>query len=188
MTTSTTITRSRDTNLRRLTDLVLGPYILGPWSAFGSWSLVKSDVLGNPLRHAPCSVAGMAGVYRFEDLRVWQASRDQCRRVGGLVSRPQFRRDPELSGQMNGASISVMFNISEGFLRRSDPDTLKFLRYSLASNGELKSGYYAAEDRKYITPSEVKELIDLNESIAKMLDKWKATLKPARRTGSRRRT
>lgn len=88
---------------------------------------------------------------------------------------------------MNGASISVMFNISEGFLRRSDPDTLKFLRYSIASNGEVKSGYYAAEDRKYVTPVEAKELIDLNERIAKMLAKWKATLKPAPRSASRRR-
>ena len=53
-----------------------------------------------------------------------------------------------------------MFNISEGFLRRSDPDTLKFLQYSFASNGELKSGYYAAEDRKYLTQDEAKELME----------------------------
>jgi four helix bundle protein len=129
----------------------------------------------------------MAGVYRFEDLRVWQAARDQCRRVGSLITRPEFRGDAELSEQINDASISVMFNISEGFLRRSDPDTLKFLRYSLASNGELKSGYYAAQDREYMTPAEAKELIDLNESIAKMIAKWRATLKPARRGPSRRR-
>jgi four helix bundle protein len=124
----------------------------------------------------------MPGVYRFEDLRVWQAARDQCSRVGALRNRPEFQRDRDLSEQMNGAAISVMFNISEGFLRRTDPDTLKFLRYSIASNGELKSGYYAAEDRKHITATEAKELIALNEKIAKMLARWKATLKPARRT------
>lgn len=106
----------------------------------------------------------MARVYRFEDLRVWQAARDQCSRVGGLITQPAFRRDIELASQMNDVSISVMFNISEGFLRRRDPDTLKFLRYSKASNGELKSGYYAAEDRKYIDSAEAKELIELNES------------------------
>ena len=86
---------------------------------------------------------------------------------------------------MNQASISVMFNISEGFLRRSDPDTLKFLQYSSASNGELKSGYYAAQDREYLTPSETRELITLNESISKMLWRWKATLEPSRRSRSR---
>jgi len=41
---------------------------------------------------------------------------------------------------MNAAAISVMFNISEGFLRRTDKETLQFLRYSFASNGELKAG------------------------------------------------
>ena len=45
---------------------------------------------------------------------------------------------------MNDASLSVMFNIAEGFLRRRDGETLQFLRYSFASNGELKAGYYAA--------------------------------------------
>ena len=45
---------------------------------------------------------------------------------------------------MNGAALSVMFNISEGFLRRRDKETSQFLRYSFASNGELKAGYYAA--------------------------------------------
>jgi four helix bundle protein len=77
---------------------------------------------------------------------------------------------------MNAAAISVMFNISEGFLRRRDRETLQFLRYSFASNGELKSGYYAAEDRSYLTPAETTALIELNESIAKMLRRWQATL------------
>ena len=118
------------------------------------------------------------GVNRFEDLRVWQAARQQCDRVGILIIRPTFRRDPELSSQMNGAAISVMFNISEGFLRRRDKETLQFLRYSFASNGELKAGYYAADGRKYITTAETAELIALNESIAKMLRRWQGTLEP----------
>lgn len=126
----------------------------------------------------------MPGVYRFEDLRVWQAARKQCSRVGTLIKRPEFTRDRQLSEQMNAASISVMFNISEGFVRRTDPDTLKFLRYSLASNAELKSGYYAGEDRKYISHPEAQDLIALNESIGKMLNRWMATLKP--RGGTRR--
>ena len=61
---------------------------------------------------------------------------------------------------MNGASISVMFNITEGFLRRRNKETLQFLRYSFASNGELKAGYYAAEGRQYITAAEKAQLIE----------------------------
>jgi len=49
-----------------------------------------------------------------------------------------------------------MFYISEGFLRRRDKETMQFLRYAIASNGELKSGYYAAEGRKYIGGDEIR--------------------------------
>ena len=81
---------------------------------------------------------------------------------------------------MNAASLSVMFNISEGFLRRRDRETLQFLRY--ASNGELKAGYYAADGRSYTTHVETTELIALNESIARMLRRWESTLDLGPRT------
>ena len=90
---------------------------------------------------------------------------------------------------MNGAALSVMFNISEGFLRRLDKETSQFLRYAFASNGELKSGYYAAAGRKYLAADETAELIALNESIARMLRRWQATLTPleeARKRGKDR--
>jgi four helix bundle protein len=88
------------------------------------------------------------GVDRFEDLRVWQAANEQSIHVGNLINRLEFRRDRKLSDQMNDASISVPFNISEGFLRRRDKETMQFLRYAIASNGELKAGFYLAEGRK----------------------------------------
>ena len=48
-------------------------------------------------------VLGM-GVYRFEDLRVWQAAKKQCDHVGELLKRPEFRRDQQMSEQMNDAA------------------------------------------------------------------------------------
>src|SRR5262249_26335171 len=116
------------------------------------------------------------GVYRFEDLRVWQAAQDQCDRVGVLRKRPEFRDDRQLRDQINDASISVPFNISEGFLRRRDKETLQFLRYAFASNGEVKAAFYAARGRQYISAAEASDLIELNERIAKMLRRWQATL------------
>ena len=116
------------------------------------------------------------GVYRFEDLRVWQAAKQQCDRVGILLKRPEFRRDSELSGQINDAALSVVFNIAEGFLRRRDRETLQFLRYAFASNGELKTGYYVAVGRNYLPEAEMADLITLNEGIARMLRRWQATL------------
>jgi four helix bundle protein len=121
-------------------------------------------------------------VYRFEDLPVWQAAKEQSDRVGNLLKRPAFRADREMADQMNAAALSVLFNISEGFLRRRDKETAQFLRYAFASHGELKAGYYAADGRRHITELETKELIALNESIAKMLRRWMGTLKTAPRS------
>ena len=92
------------------------------------------------------------------------------------MKRAEFGRDRELTGQMNDAAISVTLNISEGFLRRRDKETMQFLRYSIASNGELKACYCIAEGRQYLKAEEIGELIELNESIAKMLRRWQGTL------------
>src|SRR5215467_13217664 len=107
------------------------------------------------------------GVNRFEDLRVWQAAKKQSDLVGELLTRPEFQRSRRLCDDMDGAALSVMFNIAEGFLRRRDRETLQFLRYAFASNGELKSAYYAASTRGYLSAIETTELIELNESIAR---------------------
>jgi four helix bundle protein len=116
------------------------------------------------------------GVYRFEDLRVWQAAKEQCDRVGVMLKRPEFRGDRQMSDQMNRAALSVMLNISEGFLRRRDKETLQFLRYAFASNGELKACFYGCAGRSYISAVELAQLIEPNESIAKMLRRWQSTL------------
>ena len=117
------------------------------------------------------------GVNGFEDLRVWQAAKEQSDHVGMLLLRPTFRRDLALSDQMNRAVVSVPFNIAEGFLRRRDKETKQFLRYAMASNGELKAAFYLGEGRAYLAGAEMTTLIERNERIAKMLRRWYATLR-----------
>jgi four helix bundle protein len=117
------------------------------------------------------------GVNRFEDLRVWQAAKQQSDQVGVLLQRETLRRDLALSDQMNRAVVSVVLNISEGFLRRRDKETKQFLRYAMASNGELKACFYIAQGRAYLTAAETAGSIELNERIAKMLRCWYATLR-----------
>ena len=92
------------------------------------------------------------------------------------MQRPVFRRDLELSDQVNRAALSVVFNITEGFLRRRDKETKQFLRYAIASNGELKAGFYMAEGRAYLAAGETGALVERNDSIARMLRRWYATL------------
>ena len=77
---------------------------------------------------------------------------------------------------MSGASLSVSLNIAEGFLRRRDKETAQFLRYAFASNGELKAAFYASSGRGLLLHEELSELIEANESIARMLRRWQAKL------------
>lgn len=93
------------------------------------------------------------------------------------MERPALHRDPGLSDQVNRAALSVVLNITEGFLRRRDKETMQFLRYAFASNGELKAAYYVAAGRGYLTSAETPAFIQLNESIARMLRRWSAVLK-----------
>ena len=107
---------------------------------------------------------------------MWQAAKQQCDRVGALLRRPAFRQDRALTDQLNDAALSVLFNITEGFLRRRDKEMRQFLRYAVASNGEVKAAYYAADGRAYLMASEAADLMALNESITRMLRRWDATL------------
>ncbi len=78
---------------------------------------------------------------------------------------------------MNRASISVMNNISEGFLRHRDKEFMQFLRITAGSNGEVRSCFHAAHGRKYIDQAEADDLIEQSNAIGKMIRRLQATLK-----------
>lgn len=127
------------------------------------------------------------GVHRFEDLRIWQAAKAQSDRVGTLLKRPDFLRDRALADQMNAASLSVVFHISEGFLRRRPGERLQFLRDAAVSNSAVKAALLAAEGRGYLQRSEFGGLIAANASMARMLRRWQAAIEneaTARTAGS----
>jgi len=126
-------------------------------------------------------------VCRFEDLDVWQDAKEQCDRIGELLKRQAFRGDPELSAQMNGAGISVMNNISEGFTRNRDKEFLQFLRIAAGSNGEVRSCFYVAHGRKYLTDEEVDLDIAGNNRIGKRLRRLQQSIEsrlPQRRAAT----
>jgi four helix bundle protein len=118
------------------------------------------------------------GVSRFEDLRVWQAAKAQCGDIAKLVRRPHFVEDRGLRDQLNDASLSVMNNIAEGFLRRRDRETLQHLRYAAASNAEVRSAYHTAHVREYISTEELETLAEASNVIGRMLTRFQQRLRP----------
>lgn len=56
----------------------------------------------------------MAGVNKFEDLRMWQSSRKLANLIYALTGKTAFP-DASLRNQIRRAAVSVMSNIAEGF-------------------------------------------------------------------------
>jgi four helix bundle protein len=112
----------------------------------------------------------MATIQKFEDIKVWQKSRELCKYIFNLISSGKFGKDYALIDQINRSSGSVMDNIAEGFGRGGKREFINFLSYANASALECLSQLYRAFDRNYIS-SEVHAVVcEILFEITKMLN------------------
>ena len=102
----------------------------------------------------------MGSVERFEDLEIWQLSRNLVRYVYELTRKQKFSKDFGLKDQIRRSSVSVMNNISEGFESRTTKRFIDYLGRSKGSCGETRSVSYVAVDCDYITEKEFQKLYD----------------------------
>lgn len=100
----------------------------------------------------------MATINTFEELEIWQLSREICQDVWNAFENSSLGKDFELKNQMNRSSGSIMDNIAEGFERNGRREFINFLSYSKGSCGELRSQLYRAFDRRHISEEEFKFL------------------------------
>lgn len=102
---------------------------------------------------------------RFEDLDCWKEARQLTRLVYEAVHQnPSWQRDVRLCSQIKSAAGSVMANIAEGFVRRSNKEFMQFLFIAMSSAAEVQSHLYIAVDQGYVPK-------DTFESIYKQADK-----------------
>jgi four helix bundle protein len=137
----------------------------------------------------------MAGVRRYHDLIAWQLADAFKREVYRLLEVKQIGlRSWKLREQLADAAGAVPKDISEGFIRFSPAQFVRFLDYGLASLREAEDWLQDAVLRKFLTPEEAAPGLLLAKRC------WKASLelkhsqereierrRQLRRKGARRR-
>lgn len=107
---------------------------------------------------------------RFEDLECWREARKLVRQVYEAIGRnPSWKRDIRLCAQIQAASVSVMSNIAEGFVRHSDKEFVQFLFIAMSSAAETQSHLYVAVDQKYLSQESFDEIYAQAEKTGKMI-------------------
>ncbi len=121
----------------------------------------------------------MPTVQQFEELHVWQESRELVKQIYGLTKHFPKHETYALSSQMQRAAVSVMSNIAEGFERGSNTEFVQFLYVARASCGELRSQLYIALDLGYGSQTEIQDLRERCETLSRRLKTFVEYLKHA---------
>jgi len=108
-------------------------------------------------------------ISRFEDLDCWNEARKLVNSVYGVTRSDSFKKDLRLCGQIQAAGSSVMANISEGFVRRSNKEFTQFLFIAMSSSAEVQSHLYTALDQGYINQKQFDEIYNQATKTAKII-------------------
>lgn len=113
----------------------------------------------------------------FEELQVWQDSRDLVTGIYSITSKGALKNDRGFREQIQRAALSIMSNIAEGFERSSNKEFIRFLDFAKGSSGEVRAQLYAALDLKYLTEKEFEDLSKKCVNISKQLTGFMSYLK-----------
>jgi four helix bundle protein len=105
----------------------------------------------------------------FEDLEVWQRSRNLNTEIYAHCRAGELARDFGLRNQLQRASVSIMTNIAEGYERNSRKEYIQFLGIAKGSAGETRSLIWTATDLGYIDGETAEGLIEELMQISRMI-------------------
>ena len=105
----------------------------------------------------------------FEDIKAWQEGRALTKMIFEITSAANRIKSNRLRDQIEGASISVMANIAEGFDSQSDAEFIRFLIYSRRSASEVQSHLYVALDQEYITKQQFDEIYEKATAVKNLI-------------------
>lgn len=125
----------------------------------------------------------MATLKSFEDIQAWQKARTLSQAIFNLTSEGPFSKDYSLKDQINRASGSIMDNIAEGFERGGNKEFIQYLSYAKGSAGEVRSQFYRAFDRGYLSSEVHNELSGQILEITRMISGLMSYLKKSELKG-----
>ena len=115
-------------------------------------------------------------IRRFEDLIAWQKARELTLKIYRISRQGEFGKDYRLSGQIQGAAVSIMSNLAEGFERGGLGEFHQFLSTAKASCAELRSQLYVALDVGYINSATFQELREQAEEVGRIVGGLRASV------------
>lgn len=114
----------------------------------------------------------MTTAKRFEELEVWQRSKELTNLIYKYSTDGAFARDFGLRDQMRRAAVSIMSNIAEGFESQTQSMFIQYLGRAKGSAGEVRAQLYIAKDQGYISSEDVNSLVSMAEICSKQLAKF----------------
>ena len=115
-------------------------------------------------------------IERFEDLIAWQKARKLTARIYQVSGQGAFGKDFRLSGQIQGAAVSIMSNIAEGFERGGLGEFHQFLSTAKGSCAEVRSQLYVALDVAYIDNDTFEDLKSQSEEVGRVIGGLRASI------------
>ena len=111
----------------------------------------------------------MAKIEKFEDIIVWQRSRELTKEIYLLTSKGKFEKDFGLRDQLRRSVVAISLNVVEGFERGGDKEFSQFLYIAKGSAGEVRAILYTALDIEYISEEKFKDLYKKISEISQLL-------------------
>jgi four helix bundle protein len=124
-------------------------------------------------------------IEKFEELEIWQLSRELSKYVFKISSEKPFVFDYKLRDQIKTSSGSIMDNIAEGFERDGNKEFVQFLSVSKGSCGECRSQSYRAFDYNYIDEETLNQLIQKTTILSKKISRFMTYLKTCNFKGTK---
>lgn len=113
----------------------------------------------------------MTSFQKFEEMKVWQESRNLIRAIRAICKNTFVAKDFSFCDQITRSARSVSANIAEGSDALSSKEFIMFLGYAKRSVAEVRSHLYDALDEKYISKEQFLTLTTPCSKIGSMIAK-----------------